>query len=75
MATAYLYPVLEISLTTGVVILVLLALSRWLGRTYAAGWSRWVWLCAAIRLLIPFNVSPTHAPPPRSWRGDRHETR
>ncbi len=46
-----------ISITTGVVILLLKLSSGLLNKTYAAKWKYWIWLIVALRLVIPFNFS------------------
>lgn len=47
--------VLEISLATGLIILLLVMLSPFLNRRYAAKWKYWIWMVLALRLLFPFG--------------------
>ena len=47
---------LEISVTTGVLIIVLLLFSTRINKLFIAKWKYWIWLLLAIRLLIPFNI-------------------
>ena len=54
--------VLEISLAMSVVLAVLLALRPLLKKRLRAGAFYWVWLLAALRLCIPFNLSLPQAP-------------
>ena len=60
--TARFADVLEISLTMAVVLAVLLALRLLLKKKLRAKAFYWVWLLAALRLCIPFNVSLPQAP-------------
>ena len=60
--TARFADVLEISLAMSVVLAVLLALRPLLKRRLRAGAFYWVWLLAALRLCIPFNLSLPQAP-------------
>lgn len=53
---------IEVTLSMSVCIAVLLLLSRWTKRRYAAKWRYWVWLALAVRLLLPVNVSLPQAP-------------
>ncbi|MFD0711756.1 M56 family metallopeptidase [Paenibacillus sp. GCM10027626] len=46
-----------ISVTTGLVILLLKLSSGLFNKTYAAKWKYWIWLILALRLIIPFNFS------------------
>lgn len=48
--------VTEISLSTSIVILILLALSPVLNRRYAAKWKYGIWLLLALRLAVPVAV-------------------
>lgn len=48
--------VTEISLSTGLVILVLLALSPLLNRRYAAKWKYGIWMLLALRLAVPLSL-------------------
>ncbi|MDY2628164.1 MAG: M56 family metallopeptidase [Lachnospiraceae bacterium] len=52
----------RISITTGVLILLLYGLGSLLDRFYAAGWKCWLWLLLAVRLMIPFAPSFPGAP-------------
>ena len=54
--TARFADVLEISLAMSVVLAVLLALRPLLKKRLRAGAFYWVWLLAALRLCIPFNL-------------------
>ena len=45
----------EISLTTGLIILLLILLAPFLNKRYAAKWKYWIWIVLAMRLLIPYN--------------------
>ena len=60
--TARFADVLEVSLTMAVVLAVLLALRPLLKKRLRARAFYWVWLLAALRLCIPFNVSLPQAP-------------
>ena len=60
--TARFADVLEISLAMSVVLAVLLALRPLLKKRLRAGAFYWVWLLAALRLCIPFNLSLPQAP-------------
>lgn len=53
---------LEISLATSIVILLLKLLSAFLNKNMAAKWKYWIWLVLAMRLIIPFNFSLTATP-------------
>lgn len=46
---------LEISLATGPIILLLVMLAPFLSSRYAAKWKYWIWIVLAVRLLIPFG--------------------
>lgn len=48
--------VLEISLSTSVIILVMLALSPLLSQRYAAKWKYGIWILLALRLAIPVTI-------------------
>lgn len=54
--------IVEISLSAGVVIALLLLFSTRLNRTFIAKWKYWIWLLLAVRLLIPFNAVLPEAP-------------
>ena len=60
--TARFADVLEISLAMSVVLAVLLALRPLLKKRLRAGAFYWVWLLAALRLCIPFNLSLPQPP-------------
>ena len=60
--TARFADVLEISLAMSVVLAVPLALRPLLKKRLRAGAFYWVWLLAALRLCIPFNLSLPQAP-------------
>lgn len=53
---------LEVSVTTGAVILMFSLFSRLLNRRYQAKWKYWVWLVLGIRLLIPYQFSLVRPP-------------
>ncbi len=53
---------LEISVTTSIIILGLRMLAPYLNKTYAAKWKYWVWLLLAVRLIVPVNISLPAAP-------------
>ncbi|MDO5400379.1 MAG: M56 family metallopeptidase [Eubacteriales bacterium] len=48
---------LEISLSTGVIGLLLLLTSQVLNRRYAAKWKYGIWIALALRLLLPFKLT------------------
>lgn len=48
--------VVEISLSTSLVIAMVLALSSLLNRRYAAKWKYFIWLALALRLAVPFTL-------------------
>ena len=50
--------VLSTSLTTGFIIILLLILSPYINRHYAAKWKYWVWILLALRLAILFHIYP-----------------
>lgn len=54
--------VLEISLTTGILIALLLLLRPLLKKHYRAGWMYALWLVLAVRLVVPVNFSLPTAP-------------
>lgn len=62
MLTKWWLSLIEVSVTTGVVLLILLPLSSRFSRKYPAKWFCWVWLLLAVRLLIPVNLSLPQAP-------------
>ena len=49
--------VLSTSLTTSLIIMILMILSPFINRRYAAKWKYWVWILLALRLMIPFDMS------------------
>ncbi|MBD5485229.1 MAG: M56 family metallopeptidase [Lachnospiraceae bacterium] len=49
--------VLSTSLVTSIIIILLMILSPFINRRYAAKWKYWVWILLALRLMIPFNMS------------------
>lgn len=53
---------LEVSVTTGMIICLLLLLTAFLNKRYTAKWKYWIWLLLAVRLLIPVNLSVVDAP-------------
>ncbi|MHC1723286.1 MAG: M56 family metallopeptidase [Aminipila sp.] len=57
MSNQWLISILEISLATSVIILIVKLFSSFLNKHYAAKWKKWIWLIIAIRLLIPVNFS------------------
>lgn len=48
---------IEVSITIGIVIFVLMMLSSLLNKIYGAKWKCWVWMILAVRLIFPFNFS------------------
>lgn len=56
------YALLETSIITGIIVLILFFLSPLLNRAYAAKWKYWVWLILAVRLLLPVSISLPQAP-------------
>jgi len=54
--------VIEVTLTTSVVIAALLLLLPLIHKNYTAKWQYWVWLVLAVRLLIPFSPSLPQTP-------------
>lgn len=54
--------VVEVTLTSSVVIILLLILSKVLNKNFSAKWRYWVWLIIAIRLVLPFNLSLASPP-------------
>ena len=54
--------VIEVTLASSVVIILLLTLSKVLSKNFTAKWRYWVWLIIAIRLALPVNF--TFASPP-----------
>ena len=54
--------VIEITLTTSIIILLLMVFSKVLEQNFSAKWRYRVWLLLAVRLLLPINL--TLASPP-----------
>lgn len=48
--------VIEISLSSSLIILLVAILSHFLNKVFTARWKVWVWLVIAVRLLMPFNI-------------------
>ena len=48
---------IEITIGMSIVILLMLVLSNFLSNRYTAKWKYIVWLCVAIRLLVPINYN------------------
>ena len=46
---------LEISISTSLVIMLVLLLSRFFNNVFIAKWKVWVWLILAVRLILPIN--------------------
>ena len=49
--------VLSTSLATSLIIILLMILSPFINRRYAAKWKYWVWIVLALRLTMPFNLT------------------
>ncbi len=49
--------VIEISLSTGAAILILLLISPFLQKRYAAKWRYYIWIVLAVRLVVPYNIN------------------
>lgn len=47
----------EVSVSTSLIVLVLILLSSFLNKRYAAKWNYWIWVVLAIHLIIPFRWS------------------
>ncbi|QHI72165.1 hypothetical protein [Aminipila terrae] len=62
MSDQWLIWMLEVSLTTSVIILTVKLFSAFINKHYAAKWRKWIWLIIAIRLLIPVDFSTSSAP-------------
>ena len=58
------YVFMEISLITGLALIIILIAWRLLKLNLSAKWSRLVWLAACVRLLLPFSLEPQDAKPP-----------
>lgn len=54
--------IIEITLTTSVIITVLLLISPLLNKKYTAKWRYFVWLILAVRLVVPFNFTLPNPP-------------
>ncbi len=54
MANIFLY-ILEISVSVGLIVLVLISFTPFLNKRYAAKWKYLIWIFLAVRLLIPFS--------------------
>ena len=48
---------LQVSLTTGILILLLKLLSMLFRKNIAAKWNYWIWLILAVRLVLPFHIT------------------
>lgn len=55
MAANLFLSVLEISISTGFIVLILMLLSPFLNMRYAAKWKYWIWLFLALRLIVPIS--------------------
>ncbi len=62
MISALFLAIIEVSLTAGIIILIIKLLSFSINKNYAAKWKKFIWLILAVRLLIPINVSFLNAP-------------
>lgn len=49
--------ILEISIPISLIIAVLLLLTPFLNKRYAAKWKYWIWIVLALRLIIPLGGS------------------
>ncbi|MDE6737574.1 MAG: hypothetical protein K2K07_00565, partial [Lachnospiraceae bacterium] len=49
--------VLSTSLATSLIIILLMILSPFINRRYAAKWKYWVWIVLALRLIVPFHLT------------------
>jgi len=61
-ATRFLKALLEVSVSMGLVIILLVAATPWLRKSFSARWLYLVWLLLAIRLLIPINLPFSSTP-------------
>lgn len=52
----------EITISTSFIIVLLLLLRPFTGKKYAVKWRYWLWLAVALRLLIPINITLPQAP-------------
>lgn len=57
MITNLFLSVLEVTLSTSLIIVWLLLSASFLNRRYAAKWKYWIWICLAVRLAFPFSIS------------------
>ncbi len=55
--TGFLTGLLELTLTSGVLIALLLLLTPVLAKRFSPRWRYWAWLALALRLAVPFNLS------------------
>lgn len=53
--------VMEISISISLLIAVLLLLTPFLDRRYAAKWKYWIWIFLALRLILPFHGADVRA--------------
>ncbi|HAL74603.1 MAG TPA: hypothetical protein DCM45_05860 [Clostridiales bacterium] len=53
---------IEVSLSSSVMILLLLLFSKAVNRQFMAKWRYWVWLIIAVRLIVPFNINIASPP-------------
>lgn len=49
--------VVEVSVSTGVIVLIMLLSAPFFHRRYAAGWRYYIWIALAVRLVVPVNFS------------------
>lgn len=61
MITDFFLSVLEISLSTSLIALMLVLLAPLLNKRYAAKWNYFIWVFLALRLLLPFHLQPLAA--------------
>lgn len=54
--------IIEMSIMTSVIIVIVKLLSFFISKHYAAKWKKWIWLIIAVRLLIPIDCSFSGAP-------------
>ncbi len=66
MVTNLFLSVVEISLSTGLIVLALIIAAPLLNKRYAAKWKYWIWIFLAIRLMIPVSGSALWAEAGRS---------
>lgn len=60
--TGIFFDVLEINIVVSVIFLFLFLFSGKLRKRYGAGWMKLVWVLLVLRLVIPYNFSPSSAP-------------